>query len=529
MKIMAGGLTEALLNHLMEIENLVIRSKTSVEQYRETTKPLKEIAKEMKVDYVIETSGWQYGDNLQFQINLADAENDNYLLREPYTANMKEENFLDLQNLIVFDIIEKTKTQLSPREIELLEERMTDNKAALRFYLMGLQHLALKHQKESLSNWDDELAETFHAKKMFEKAIQLDSGFTAAYVNLGSILIDNLYYRFDRPLSHAYLDSGLVLAEKAISLYNKREKDRNYRWALGLKSNYFYFKGNLEKARYYADEAGKLGPFDFRFYFARTFKYNLFEDNYQSIYCFLKYLELKPETEIIMPNILRSAINCYSKTGFPEIAEKYLLELLESNNDSLHFFSAMSDVSMWNGNFNSSISYDRKLLLLDSSWVYPLSRMAWCYVNLKDYTSAAECVKTLEKSKFVDLFALTIAFVHLKTGNQQKALEFFEIEIKNRLEQIDTRTLAATQYKSHYLLACTYSAMGEKEKALHYLKEVNNRITMPLMLVQILKEGPMFDNIRTEPEFIKLKKEFEAKYQKEHKRIAALLRQKGEI
>jgi AraC-like DNA-binding protein len=48
MKILAGGLTEGLLNRFMEIENLVVRSKTSVEQYQETTKPLKEIAKEIK-------------------------------------------------------------------------------------------------------------------------------------------------------------------------------------------------------------------------------------------------------------------------------------------------------------------------------------------------------------------------------------------------------------------------------------------------------------------------------------------------
>ena len=234
MRIMAGGLTEAVLNHLMEIENLVIRSKTSVEQYRETTKTLKEIAKEMKVDYVIETSGWQYGDNLQFQINLADAENDNYLLREPYTANLKEENFLDLQNLVVFDIIEKTKTQLSPQEKEKLKVRLTDNPAALNEYLQGLKYLDLSAQKGYFSLRQQAREETLKAKMNFEKAIQLDSGFIEAYLKLGQIYINNL--GFDISQRKEYLDSGLVMAEKAISLHGNRIKGGEYRQALSLKS-----------------------------------------------------------------------------------------------------------------------------------------------------------------------------------------------------------------------------------------------------------------------------------------------------
>jgi hypothetical protein len=82
------------------------------------------------------------------------------------------------------------------------------------------------------------------------------------------------------------------------------------------------------------------------------------------------------------------------------------------------------------------------------------------------------------------------------------------------------------KYLSHFGLAWTYSAMGEKENALKYLKEVNNRSTIPSWMITFMKDWPLFDNIRNEPEFQKLKKEFEKKYQKEHDRVARLLRKK---
>ncbi len=78
-------------------------------------------------------------------------------------------------------------------------------------------------------------------------------------------------------------------------------------------------------------------------------------------------------------------------------------------------------------------------------------------------------------------------------------------------------------------MAMNYSAMGEKEKALAYLKEVNHKKNISRYITIYMQSYPLFDNIRNEPEFIELTKDFEAKYRKEHNRIAALLREKEEI
>ncbi len=143
MKLVAGGFRQSLLNSLMDIENLRIRSETSVEQYRENIKPLQEIAGELNVDYIIEIKGFQTENEPWIQVNLADAVSDAYLLRETYPIVIHEENFLNLQNQIAGEIIRNTQTDISTREKEILEERLTENPAALNYYLQGLQHLVL--------------------------------------------------------------------------------------------------------------------------------------------------------------------------------------------------------------------------------------------------------------------------------------------------------------------------------------------------------------------------------------------------
>jgi AraC-like DNA-binding protein/TolB-like protein/Tfp pilus assembly protein PilF len=534
MRIMAGGLTEAVLNRLMEIENLVIRSKTSVEQYRETTKPLKEIAKDMKVDYVIETSGWQYGDNLQFQINLADAENDNYLLREPYTANLKEENFLDLQNLIVFDIIEKTKTQLSPQEKDKLKVRLIDNPAALNEYLQGLKYLDLSAQKGSFSLWQQAKEETLKAKMNFEKAIQLDSGFIEPYLMLGQIYINKLGY--DISQGKEYLDSGLVMAEKAISLHNNRIKGGEYRQALSLKSTYMRRQGKIEESRKLFEEGLKHGtvntPENYKGIFTT---YSDFEDYYEAIQAFYKYVELKPEEEIIAPWMYNKLCLVLYYAGFPNVAEKYLQECLNTNLDSVNFYHFMCLGYIYSGNFESCIAYANKGMKVNpnSNHMFLMCNKTFSYLLLREFESALETLNEINKQNWLNFpenyFKSLTAFVYLRNGQPTLANQYFQEAITNLNNEISTGHHDASLYYSHLELAMIYAALDEKEKALHYLKEVTNKPKIPRWTILIMEHHTALDKIRHDPEFIKLERELTDKYQNEHTRIATLLRQKGEI
>ncbi|GAF96372.1 unnamed protein product, partial [marine sediment metagenome] len=74
-----NGTMEAILNNLAKIEDLRVVSRTSVLQYRDNPKPMKEIAKEMDVSYILEGSGQKYGNNVKLTLQLIDGVNDKHV------------------------------------------------------------------------------------------------------------------------------------------------------------------------------------------------------------------------------------------------------------------------------------------------------------------------------------------------------------------------------------------------------------------------------------------------------------------
>jgi AraC-like DNA-binding protein/tetratricopeptide (TPR) repeat protein len=531
MRLLAGGLTEAILNSLMEIENLYIRPKTSVEQYKETLKPLKVIAKELNVAYVIEMSGYQNDQNIQFQVNIADAGSNAYLWRKSYPVNINEESSLGVMNRIAGDITLKMKIQLSPLEKEKLKEKLTDNPVARNFYMQGLSHQDLANRMGTAVRWQEGTEHLYRAKTNFRKAIELDPGFTEAYVKLAHIYISNID-GFDRSQRNIYLDSGFVMAEKAISLCNNNIKESEMSRALSLKSDYVFLrKGDIKEARRIFEESRKYSSYSLSANYQGMFaKYCKFEDYYEAIEAFYKYRELKPQEEMVHTWMYNNFCRVLFKTGFPDIAEKYLLEALEVSPDSLEFYRNMSAGNFYFGKFDHGISYANKALKIKPNpfEISLIHNRALCYILLADYDSAFEDFNRFNMTSS-PFFKSAEGYVYLMKGQSALANQNFREIVKLLENAISTNHPDAALYYSHFYLAMHYSALDEKEKALAYLKEVNNKNTIPRYITIYMQNYPLFDNIRKEPEFIKLLKEFEGKYQKEYKRIATLLKEEGEI
>ncbi len=56
-KFFINGIMEEILNNLQTINDLRVLSRTSVEQFINTTKSIPEIARELGVNYIVEGSG----------------------------------------------------------------------------------------------------------------------------------------------------------------------------------------------------------------------------------------------------------------------------------------------------------------------------------------------------------------------------------------------------------------------------------------------------------------------------------------
>ena len=111
----------------------------SVMGYRNTSKPLSQIAKELGVDALISGSVLRSGDRVQVTAHLIQASSEQQLWGDRYERQLRD--VLSLQNDIVSAITQAIRIQLSPQEKAQLSQARPVNPEAYEAYLKGRFYL----------------------------------------------------------------------------------------------------------------------------------------------------------------------------------------------------------------------------------------------------------------------------------------------------------------------------------------------------------------------------------------------------
>ena len=110
-----NGIMEEILSDLTKIEDMKVLSRTSVEPYRNSTKSITKIAKELNVVYILEGSGQKYGNNIRLRVQLIDTKNDKHLWSQSYEKEiLKADDIIAVQAQIARDIVTEIKTLIAP-------------------------------------------------------------------------------------------------------------------------------------------------------------------------------------------------------------------------------------------------------------------------------------------------------------------------------------------------------------------------------------------------------------------------------
>lgn len=90
-------------------------SRTSVEPYRNTTKSISEVAKELAINYILEGSGQKLGNKILLYVQMIDVKNDNRLWGESYEQGEKDpSDIFNLQSQIAQKIAAELKAAIKP-------------------------------------------------------------------------------------------------------------------------------------------------------------------------------------------------------------------------------------------------------------------------------------------------------------------------------------------------------------------------------------------------------------------------------
>jgi len=172
------GIHDDLLTQLAKIGDLKVVSRTSVMEYRDTTKKIPEIAKELGVATILEGGVQRAGQRIRINAQLIDIATDEHLWAETYDREMTIDNLFDIQSEITQHIVAAVKGQISPAERQSLASAPTVNIAAYEAYLKARQLLAA-------SGYNMEKYQA--AQPYLEDALELDPNFGLAWLLLAEV------------------------------------------------------------------------------------------------------------------------------------------------------------------------------------------------------------------------------------------------------------------------------------------------------------------------------------------------------
>jgi len=168
----ADGLTDALITDLANIGSLRVTSRTSAMHYKGSHQSLPEIARELKVDAVVEGSVVRSGNRVRVTAQLLQAGSDRHLWAKAYDREVGE--ILSVQQDVAQNIVKEIQAKLTPaEEAKLLATPQVVNPEAYSADLLGRSYL----RKRSLDGYNKALAQ-------FQHAIEASPVYAPAYAGL---------------------------------------------------------------------------------------------------------------------------------------------------------------------------------------------------------------------------------------------------------------------------------------------------------------------------------------------------------
>jgi TolB-like protein/AraC-like DNA-binding protein len=502
-----NGTMEAILDNLCKIADLRVPGRMSVEQYREHPKSIQTVAKEMNVSYILEGSGQKIGERILLSVQLLDGIHDQHLWSKQYDRKIQHvEDLIDIQSEVAKLVAAEIKAIITHEEKKIIEKAPTISLTAYDFYQRGRE----EHQSYRL-NGDRRALE--RAEDLYHRALEYDSSFAQAYTGLAKVFWNKYYW--DTYLSENFLDSALILTDIALSLDNQLSE------AYVIRGDYYKDNNKKEQAINEYDQAIKFNPNDWMAYYQKGMLY-YHDDLVNSIDNIQKAASLHKGP--LLPEIYRRLGIVYNHAGFKQKANYYVEEALKLDDDSAAYFGALAEIEDGIGNFKKAIEFGEKSYAIDSTdwWVIFLLGIDHMFLGhnerFLDYiTKYQDRLKTLNNPHPWGI--IKVGYAYWINGFREEATSYFNTALEFYDELIELDRFYILELHTYYNLATLHAFLGEKEEAYENLRVMNQCKRMPLWMIKEINNDPLFDSIRDEPDFQRIARDVEAKYQAEHERV----------
>jgi adenylate cyclase len=236
----ADGLTEDIITELSRFRDLLVISRNSTFVYKGRSVNLQDVARALKVQYVVEGSVRKAGNRVRITVQLIDAETDRHIWAERFDREL--EDIFAIQDEVAASIVSTLSGRLEAVVQERAIRKPTDNMAAYECVLAAkvLHHRSTREDNEK-------------AQVLINRAIALDPNYAHAHAWRACILGQCWVYNWceDRDATQ-----DTVVAELQVAL-GIDDRDADVHRILAAVN---IIRDDLEPAVYHQERGLSLNP-----------------------------------------------------------------------------------------------------------------------------------------------------------------------------------------------------------------------------------------------------------------------------
>jgi serine/threonine protein kinase/Flp pilus assembly protein TadD len=240
----ADGIQREILSRLSKIGDLKVISGTSTENYKGPRANLREIAKQLDVEYVVEGSVQKNGDTMRISAQLIKTADNSHLWADSF--DRKVTDILSVESEIAKTIADQLQAKLTRREKQTIAARPTENPQAYEAYLRGLAYARRP-------GFTDENVSS--ARNYFKQAVSLDPKFALAWAAL--VQMDTARYSTTTPPMAGSRKEARQAAETALALQPSLGEA-----FLAMAEYHYYCLNDYSAAEHYLEQARPILPND---------------------------------------------------------------------------------------------------------------------------------------------------------------------------------------------------------------------------------------------------------------------------
>jgi serine/threonine protein kinase len=443
---LGDGFTTEVIFQLSKIADLRVISRDSVLRYKTsagmTRKPMREIADELEVTTLLESSVQRLADRLKVRSVLYDANSGKQLWSQSYDREVND--LFAIQNDVAQNIAAALQVRLSPDERDNIQRKPTENLNAYDLYLRGKEYYEFRRKDDNES-----------AIGLFKQAIEQDPKFALAYAGLANCYIER-NVRFGG--ESFWVDSAIDLCRTAIAIDGKQAR------AYTVLSRAMMAKRRLVEARQAVDKALEFAPNDKETNYRAANQLPYSSLNKYTL--FLKCRSLDPNDSLVPYHLAELCVFWDDD----QLRDSWLQRAIRLENNEEIKRQLIGEQLVYQKRYQAALDELQSLAPKFVGYGYDVEDLRYgCLEHLGRWTELLQLIRSTANNETEgwSLLHLTLALnaTHQDGEAQQEARRLLT-------SAKESATINPEDLDRVYFLAFCYRFLGEKDQAYTYLRQV---------------------------------------------------------